>query len=219
MNFLELLEKAYPAETFANTLRGLREGIASADDAIKGIPFLDTPVGRDYRGLVRRAGIFHRFKDMCQAGDLPFRAEFSPMPRGTWHWLDIWSGDVHSHIVRTEEPDAFPVDTPNRQDQRALNMRDLFEDERVVRLETVKLYVWLCYRATPNGALAHALWQAPSAKVEGKEDEWLARINMLNTVVPKKSDDSQRPGKVDPKTRMKLRDQVEELRKKKNEEE
>ncbi len=219
MTFLELLQAAYPAETYANTLRALREGVASADDAIKGIPFLDSPVGRDYRGLVRRAGIFHRFKGMCEAGDLPFTAEFSPMPRGTWHWLDIWSGDVHSHIVRTEEADAFPEDTPNRQDQRARNMRDLFEDKRIVRLESVKLYAWLCYRATPNGALAHAFWQAPSAKVDGKADEWLARINLLNTAVPKKSEDPQRPAKVDPKTRMKLKDQVEKLRKKKNEEE
>jgi hypothetical protein len=197
----------------------LREGIASADDAIKGIPFLDTPVGGDYRGLVRRAGIFHRTKDMCKAGDLPFRAEFSPMPRGTWHWLDIWSGDVHAHIVRTEEADAFPDDTPNRQDQRALNIRDLFEDERVVRLESVKLYAWLCYGATPNGALTHALWQAPSAKVDGKIDEWLARMNLLNTVVLKKSEDPKRPAKIDPKTRMKLRDQAEKIRKQKKDEE
>lgn len=217
MTFLERLEAAFPFDTYANTLRALREGIASADDAIKGIPLLNTPIGRDYRGLVRRAGIFHRFRDMCKAGDLPFSAEFSPMPRGSWHWLDIRSGDVHSHIVRTEEPDAFPEDTPNRQDQRALNMRDLFEDEKVVHLESLKLYAWLCYKATPGGQLFHALWQAPSAKVDGKEDEWLARINILNVVVAKDSEEDKKPAKVDPKTRMKLRDQAQEVIKNKTE--
>jgi hypothetical protein len=219
MTFLERLQAAFPIETYANTLRALREGIASADDAIKGIPLLNTPTGRDYRGLVRRAGIFHRFRDMCKAGDLPFRAEFSPMPRGSWHWLDIQSGDVHAHVVRTEEPDAFPEDTPNRQDQRARNMRDLFEDEKVVRLESLKLYSWLCYKATAEGALSHALWQAPSAKTDGKEDEWLARINLLNAVIAVGSDeDSKKLGKVDPKTKMKLRDLAQEQAKKKNEE-
>jgi hypothetical protein len=218
MDFLELLQSAFPPETYANTIRGLREGMASADDAIKGIPFMDTPVGRDYRGLVRRAGIFYRIKDMCIAGDLPFRAEFSPMPRGSWHWLDIWSGDVHAHIVRNEQPDEFPVDTPNRQDQRARNTRDLFEDDRAVRLVPLRLYAWLCYKATPNGALAHALWQAPSAKSDGKSDEWLARINLLNVVVPKKSEDSSRPAKVDPRTRMRLRDRVIEDKKKSKDE-
>jgi hypothetical protein len=213
MPFLKRLQLAYPPETYANTLRAVREGIASADDAIKGVRMLDNPIGRDYRGLIRRAGIFHRFYDMCKAGDLPFAAEFSPMPRGAWHWLDIWSGDVHSHIVRTEEPDAFPVDTPNRQDQRATNMRDLFESERVVSLTPIKLYVWLCYKATPNGALAHALWQAPSAKIDGKEDEWLARANLLNTSVVRKSEDLTHPAKVDPKTLMELKHDAEEIAK------
>jgi hypothetical protein len=218
MTFLERLQSAYAVETYANTILALREGIASADDAIKGVPLLSNEVGEDYRGLIRRAGIFHRIIDMCKAGDLPFRAELSPMPRGTWHWLDIWSGDVHGHVVRTEEPDSFPQDTPNRQDQRARNTADLFENKRVVRLESLKLYSWLCYRATPTGALSHALWQAPSAKQDGKPDKWLARINLLNVVVMKKSDDDQRPAKVDPKTKMKLRDQVHEIIKKKKEE-
>ncbi len=38
--FKERLESAYPYETYANTLRALREGIASADDTISGIPML-----------------------------------------------------------------------------------------------------------------------------------------------------------------------------------
>jgi hypothetical protein len=41
----------------------------------------------------------------------------------------------------------------------------------------------------------------------------------MNVTVPKKSEDWQRPAKLDPKTRMKLRDQANELSKKKKEEE
>jgi hypothetical protein len=135
LTFQQRLESAYRYETYANTLRALREGIASADDTIVGIPMLATEVGDDYRGLIRRAGILHRFQEMCKAGDLPFECELTPMPRGTWHWLDIYSGDTHGHIVRTEDPSAFPEDTPNRQDARASNIPSLFEteDERVLR--------------------------------------------------------------------------------------
>jgi len=207
--FQQRLESAYPSETYANTLRALREGIASADDTIRGIPMLASDVGDDYRGLIRRAGILHLFAEMCKAGDLPFQCSISPMPRGTWHWLDIYSGDTHGHIVRTEDPTAFPEDTPNRQDARASNMLDLFEteDERIIRLSPPKLYTWLCYRASPTGQLSHALWQAPSANA----DEWLARINLMIVSMPKKSDDPKLPGRVDPKAKMKLRDDVQQL--------
>jgi hypothetical protein len=82
---------------------------------------------------------------MCKAGDLPFKCSLSPIPRGTWHWLDIYSGDTNGHIVRTEDPTAFPEDTPNRQDARASNMPDLFEteDERIIRLSPPKLLALL----------------------------------------------------------------------------
>jgi hypothetical protein len=208
-NFQQRLESAYPFETYANSLRALREGIASADDTIKGIPMLASNVGDDYRGLMRRAGILHRFAEMCKAGDLPFECSLSRMPRGTWHWLDIYSGDTNGHIVRTEDPTAFPDDTPNRQDARASNTPDLFEteDERIIRLSPPKLYSWLCYRALPSGELSHALWQAPSADA----NEWLARINLMVATVSKKSDDLRRPGKVDPTTKMKLRDDVQQI--------
>ncbi len=217
MTFQERLENAYPSETYGNTLRALREGIASADDTIRGTPIFASKVGDNYRGLIRRAGILHRFAEMCKAGDLPFKCSLSPMPFGTWHWLDIYSSDTHGHIIRTEDPAAFPEDTPNRQDARASNMLDLFEtpDERIIRLSPPKLYTWLCYRALPDGQLSHVLWQAPSANAS----EWLARINLMVAAVPKKSDDVKRPGKVDPKTKMKLRDDVQELIKKKNDEE
>lgn len=209
MDFLARLSNAFPPDTYANTLRALKEGVASADDAIKGIPLLNNPIGKDYRGLLRRAGIICRFEAMCKAGDLPFKCAITPMPKGTWHWLDIHSAKVVGHLVRTAEPDAFPEDTPNRQDQRARNQLDLFEDKKVTRISNLKLYAWLCYRALPDGMIAHAFWNMPSAKTEGKPDEWLARINLMNLVIPKRDeDDVRRPGKVDPKTLMKLKEQA-----------
>lgn len=216
MDYLQRLLQAFPTDTYANTIRALREGVAAADDAIKGIPLLDTPVGRDCRGLVRRAGILHRFEAMCKAGDLPFSCDMAPMPRGNWHWLNIQSEGVIGHIVRTEKPNSFPEDTPNRQDQRARNQGDLFDNPDVVPIESLKLYAWLCYRATPNGALAHAFWNMPSAGQEGKEDAWLARVNLMNVMVPRKSEDLDRPAKVDPRARMKLKEIATDLVKKKN---
>ena len=131
------------------------------------------------------------------------------MPRGSWHWLNIRSGNLTGHVVRTAAPDEFPDDTPNRQDQRAVNQPDLFADPKVVVLGTVRLYAWLCYRASLNGALAHACWGMPAAKVDGKEDEWLARVNLMLASVPPKTADADRPAKVDPRTRMKLRDDLD----------
>ena len=90
-------------------------------------------------------------------------------------------------------------------------MPSLFEteDERVIRLAPPKLYTWLCYRAAPDGRLSHALWQAPSANA----DEWLARLNLLAVVLPEKKaeDVPPWPAKPDPKTKMKLRDDVQQL--------
>lgn len=215
MSFQQRLETAFPYDTYANTLRALREGIAAGDDVIKGTRMFSSEIGDDMRGLIRRAGILMRFEEMCSTGDLPFKCTLSQMPRGTWHWLDILNGDCHAHIVRTSDPSKFPEDTPNRQDARASNTRDLFETEvdRIVRLAPPKLYTWLTYRAAPDGKLSHALWQAPSANA----DEWLARINLMAVVVQKKSDDVKRPAKIDPKSKMKLKDNVVSMiEKKKN---
>lgn len=105
--FQQRLDTAFPYDTYANTLRALREGIAAGDDVIKGTLMFSSRVGDDLRGLIRRAGILMRFEEMCKAGDLPFKCALTPMPRGTWHWLDIYSGDCHGHIVRTEDPTRF----------------------------------------------------------------------------------------------------------------
>ena len=35
-SFADRLNQAFPVETFSNTIRGLREGVAAADEAVKG---------------------------------------------------------------------------------------------------------------------------------------------------------------------------------------
>jgi hypothetical protein len=202
-----VLDSAFPDRTYINTVRAIREGIAMGDDVVSGISFLGTPVGKDLRGLMRRAGVMFRLYELSEAGDLPFVAEFMPMPVGSWHWLELRSGQCHGYLVRTLDRDAFPDDTPNQQDMRHSNQDDLFDDPKIVKLPRLKIYtVWLCYGATKNGAPTHALWGMPSGREAGT---WLARRDVLNAaraMVPT-SEESKRPS-VDPRQAMKLRDEV-----------
>jgi hypothetical protein len=195
--------RAFPENTFANTCRGVREGVALGDEAIKGLPILDNPIGRDLRGLMRRAGVMWRLHRMCAEGDLPFAAEMAPMSYGTWHWLEIRSADFIAHPVRTEEPDKFPEDTPNRQDQRLRNQGDLFKKiEDASHIERV--YAWLCYKCTNNGAIAHMCWGMPSAL----KDEWLARVSLMGASAPKA--ESPEPVKLDPRSVMSFKESIAE---------
>lgn len=207
-DFQDRLRNAFPVESFPNTIRGLREGIAAADEAVKGIPIFDTPVGRDLRGLIRRAGVMYRIHEMCKIGDLPFSAVMTPMPKGSWHWLEIADPYVVAHIVKTDDADAFPLDTPNRQDQRCRNQLNLFDDPKIVSLTaTPRLYVWLCYGATKNGALTHACWNAPASEGES----WLAKINLLNVVPLRGQHQADDPVQgVDPRAVMTLKETANE---------
>jgi hypothetical protein len=60
-----------------------------ADDLIAHTPFLATPVGKNLRGLMRRAGVMYRFHDLCELGDLPFQTSMVRMEKGSWHCLEI----------------------------------------------------------------------------------------------------------------------------------
>ena len=216
-DFLARLKAAFPEETYSNTFRALREGVALADDTVKGLPIFDSPIGRDLRGLIRRAGVLHRIHAMCVAGDLPFKSAVLQMPRGSWHWLEVYSTNIIAHPVRSQDPTSFPEDTPNRQDQRLRNQPDLFDDEKVVPITgEITMYAWLCYGVSRNGAITHACWNMPSAG----EEEWLARINISKFV--RESDASTtltKPIKLDPKNALSFREEVlESLEKDKHEE-
>ena len=51
------LRAAFPPATDALAVRAIREGVLLADDLIKSASILNTLIGRDYRGLIRRAGV------------------------------------------------------------------------------------------------------------------------------------------------------------------
>lgn len=208
-DYQQILQTAFPDNTFGDTARAIREGIALGDDTINGIPLLNTPVGKDIRGLIRRAAVMHRIHQLCEIGDLPFEAEFTPMPIGSWHWLEIRSGLCRGYLVRTKDKYAFPDDTPNQQDKRHSNQIDLFDDPKIVPMPHANtVNTWLCYGANKKGATTHAIWGVPS----GDEAEtWLARRDILNVSraaihVPK---ETKRP-KVDPRNAMKFRDEIQE---------
>ena len=205
-DYSEILDAAFPAATYSNTIRAIREGVAAGDEAITGIPLLATPVGRDLRGLARRAGVMNRLHELCEAGDLPFVAEFLPMPIGSWHWLELRSGICHGYLIKTGERSEFPKDTPTQQDKRATNQADLFDDPKIVRLsEPNVLTAWLCYGATKNGATSHALWGVPSGS---QAEIWLARRDILNAVRTSLPAAAQTKPAVDPRSVIKLRDGV-----------
>jgi hypothetical protein len=211
---LARLRAAFPEKTDWMVARGVQEGIHLADDAIKGTRFLGSLVGLDLRGHLRRAGIMHRICELAEAGDLPFAAAMMPMPRGNWHWTELKAGRVLAHICRTDGPDAFPEDTPNRQDARLRNTADLFApDPKIIRLgdvlgEVRELYAWLSYGAMRDGRLSHLCWAVPPAD----EGEWLAHIDVLRSAAASGPPAAELPPAktIDPKSRIRFKAHIEE---------
>jgi len=176
------LRRAFPETTDPATVAAVLNGVRLADDLIGREPLLGTLIGRDYRGLLRRAGVLFSFQEACQAGHLPFTASFRPMHRGHWHLLEIASGDEKAQICRTDDADSFPVDGPVRQDERLVNQFDLFEPlppmpELLLRIP--HLYVWLTFGADREGNLTHVCWTAPAR--EGRE--WLGFASILRNAM------------------------------------
>jgi hypothetical protein len=204
------LIEAFPEETYAVTIRAVHEGVMLADDLVSNDSILSTLVGKDLRGHIRRVGVMTRLHNYCSKGDLPFKAEFSPMPKGNWHWLEIKSETITGHVVRTDGVEAFPVDAPTRQDTRLRNP-DLFDiaDGVVPISDALKskadVYAWLCMGANGKSDLTHLTWGVPCR--EG--NEWLAHVDMLG--IAKAIAPISTPKSVpapDPKSKMKFRDQV-----------
>lgn len=180
--FRAKLIAAFPETTWPTLTRGIREAIKVADSVRRSTPFLSTLVGRDLRGLSRRAAVMWRVQLLCKSGELPFKAEEIQNTNGTSHLLSIRSQNIELHIVRTDEADAFPVDAPIRQDARASNSGDLFEDRKLLPLhkvlDSVPLYGWLAWGATGRGEITHLCLGMP----EYRQDQWLALVNVLKHV-------------------------------------
>lgn len=174
----ERMRVAFPSSSDQMTVRAIREGVLLGDDLITNTPLLNNLIGRDYRGLIRRAGVMFSFHETCKRGDLPFQTTIRRMHRGHWHLLEITSGAERAQICRTDEPHAFPEDTPVKQDERLVNQFDLFDKLPPIEslnLRIPRLYVWLTFGVDPRGNLTHVCWAAPAKR----EKQWLAFDNIL----------------------------------------
>jgi hypothetical protein len=185
--FRNHLISAYPEGSWPVMARGVREAVRIADDVRRSTPFLSTLVGGDLRGMLRRAAVMWRFQALCKSGELPFQATEVQVENAPVHLLSILSGKTELHIVRTDEPEGFPVDAQVRQDRRASNTADLFEDGGKIvplhkALEAVpSLYGWLTWGSTPKGDVTHICLGMP----EHDDNTWLAHIDILKHVTTK----------------------------------
>jgi hypothetical protein len=179
-DYRKLLVEACPESTWPTLTRGVGEAITIADKVRLSTPFLSTLVGGDLRGLLRRAALMWRLQMLCKSKELPFEANEIANTNGTSHLLSIRSNKIELHIVRTDEPGAFPVEAPIRQDSRASNEADLFRDGKLVSLHEAlasvdRLYGWIMWGATGRGEMTHFALGMP----EPKQDKWLTYIDVL----------------------------------------
>lgn len=180
------LREAYPETADPSVLSAINVGIALADDAISGLPFLRTVIGRDIRGFLRRAGVMHAIQEFARRGDLPFEVNFEKQTRGNWHWAVLNAAGVEGHIVKTPSYDGFPQDAPTRTDKRLSNNGDLFDAPKLVPIEKLvepdsKIYAWLGYGVTHKGVVTHATWGIPAYDC----DVYLAQADIMKTAEEK----------------------------------
>lgn len=209
------MRTAFPKESDTMTVRTVGHGVLLADDLIENTPLLATLIGQDYRGLIRRAGVMFSFYEACKRGDLPFEASIRQMHRGHWHLLEIGSGAERAHICRSSEPDAFPEDTPVKQDERLSNQIDLFEKLPPVDVllgRIPRLYVWLTFGVDAVGNLTHVCWAAPAKR----EKEWLAFENIFRGVAESGLPLPTTVPTPDPKGRLRFQEHIEAALEKKN---
>jgi hypothetical protein len=211
----ERMRLAFPASADPMTIRAVRDGVLLADDLIKSTPLLNTLIGHDYRGLIRRAGVMFSFHETCKRGDLPFKTSIRQMHRGHWHLLEINSGSERAQICRTDEADAFPEDTPVKQDERLVNQFDLFQRLPPVEIllrKIPRLYVWLTFGIDANGILTHVCWTAPAKE----EKQWLAFENILRSAAKSAAPLPPAKSAPDPKKKLRFKKHIEAVLEKKN---
>ena len=180
--FRKMLLGACPESTWTTLTRGVGEAIGIADTIRRSTPFLATLVGSDQRGMLRRAAVMWRVQMLCKSKELPFEAAEigNPYTNGTSHLISVRAGKLELHIVRTDEPEAFPVEALIRQDYRASNTADFFRDGKLlpisVALESIpQLYGWIMWGATRKGELTHFALGLP----EPDRNMWLTYVDVL----------------------------------------
>jgi hypothetical protein len=205
----ERLLTAFPKSSNAALVRAVQEGVYLADHLYEGESFLGNAIGRDLLGHVRRVGVSYQIRKYCERGDLPFLAQEKEMPRGRWHWLEIQSTGAIAHICRTDDANAFPVETESRQDVRLRLQSDLFSwssdksDFGKILREIPKMYAWMTYRVGPAQQLSHLCWASPAADL----DDYIAHINVLEQVAIV-GPSTPAPMSPDPKDKVKLKDHI-----------
>lgn len=214
--FQNILLNAFPECTWGKIAIGIRDGIKLADAVIDNVPLLKFSTGQDLRGHLRRAGILYNLHEVCRLGELPFRAEPAKMPIGYWHWIDIRSGQVIAHVIKTDSKRHIPDITSNRQPKFLKNEYDFFEVSSIPPLhqilaETEDRYSAITFGASSEGELTHASIGMPSA--DG--NEWLGFIDLLKgskgqalPATPRLPPSSPSP---DPTTKVKFQRHVEEM--------
>lgn len=214
VSFQEQLDEAFPADTDASLVRSVAQAIMLASDVMDHEPFLKSLIGGDIRGHIRRAAVLFSVHESCRAGDLPFASQMTRMPLGGGHWVELRSGSFRSHICRTDNPIAFPEETPTRQDQRLSNQLDLFERDPVVvpfrGSPAPEMYAWLTFGATGRD-LTHLCWGMP----EAGRNTWLARTNIMNRLGP--VIEAVAPETLAPAVVLRFRDHIEEALRKDDE--
>lgn len=201
-SFQEQLDQAFPDSSDANVIRAVSEGVLLADTLVENEGFLKTLVGKDSRGLLRRAGILYRLHIMAESGDLPFSSKMTRMPRGGWHWIELENEKFKAHVCRTDGPTLFPEDTPTRQDDRLSNQLNLF---KLVKSEAdiQSRVAWLMFGVGDSGALGHLCWGMPNAQ----GDEWLARTNVLSRIEATRA--IEKPKNLESSMKLRFRQHVE----------
>lgn len=180
MNFREQLTEAFPASSDALLVHFVRQGILLAANTMENEPCLKSLIGRDLAGHVRRAAVLFTVHSACVAGNLPFESTMTKMPLGGGHWVELKTKNFRAHICRTDKADAFPEDTPTRQDQRISNQLELsFPSSSVVvpfqkKSTPIEMYAWLTFGAE-GGELSHLCWGMP----ESRRNVWIERINIM----------------------------------------
>ena len=205
----ERLRAAFPQNTDPLVYRAVREGVMLADHLLETNEILNTLIGADLRGHIRRAGVFMKLHDFCAKDDLPFSATYSKMPIGSWHFLELKSKNVTAHIHKTESSGAFPKDSPTRQIERLTNQLDLLSDEKVVSFSDIlggagPFNAWLTLGADKKGNITHVTWKVPAKG----SDDWLASIDVIAgaagaTLTPPS------PKAPDPRDNMRFKEHIE----------
>jgi hypothetical protein len=213
-DFRRLLVEAYPEATWSTLVRGAREAISMSDKVRLSTPFLSTKVGTDNRGMQRRAALMWRIQLLCKSKELPFEVEEITNTNGTSHLLQIRSNKIDLHVVRTEEPGAFPVEAHIREINRVSNEPDLFRDGKLLPLHEVmeaipRLYGWVMWGATSKGELTHFALGIP----EKKQDKWLTYVDVLTRVMAAEvvagaSAPAERSSKPDPTLLLKFNQEI-----------